>query len=243
MSANPAAAMPATRSSIVPPIRTAALRSMPRGALLALSLMAAALVAPFPLASPAAAQDAAQDAAPDAAGTMGQLTTILPETETDGPWTVEKTPAGFTMTNRTDANAVRYFYVNAGETKGARTVSVDVSVEPRGTGPALAGLLYGFDEATKTYFMLVIESGERVGLYRRDPSGMKRLAQAGLGVLGGGPYRLAIAEEGESVEMTVNGKSLGTAKSSTLGKGATGIIAAGIGTFAFSAYSLSSATK
>ena len=203
------------------------MRSMHRRALAALVI--AALV---PLAHPVAAQKAA--------GPMGALTTILPEAQTDGPWTARSTATGFTMTNRTEENAVRYFYVNAGEAKGARTVEVDVSVEPRGTGPALAGLLYGFDPETKTYFMLVIESGERIGLYRRSTGGMKRLAQIAASKFGRGPYRLALEEEGATVTMVVNGKRLGTMQADMAGDGATGIIAAGIGTFAFTGFSVTS---
>ncbi len=193
------------------------------------ALVVAALV---PLAEPSAAQKATR--------TMGALGAILPEATSDGAWNSRTTPTGFTMTNRSDANAVRYFYVDAGQRPGARTVQVDVSVEPRGIGPAMAGLLYGFDPQRKTYIMLVIESGETIGIYRRGPRGLERLIGTRIDGIGGGPFRLTLEEQGEQVAMKVDGKRVALIKSKALGSGATGIIAAGVGTFAFSAFSVTS---
>lgn len=193
-------------------------------------LAALALAATLPLAAPATAQKAPEP--------MGQLTTILPEKGSDGAWEAELSASGFAITNRTEADAVRYYYVNAGKDEGQRTVHVNVSVEPRGPRPAMAGLLYGFDPATKSYFMLVVDSGQEVSFIHRGRQGLKRIAAAKLDKLSGGPYRLAIAEEGDKITLSINGKRLGSLSSEALGEGATGIIAAGLGTFAFSDFSI-----
>lgn len=193
-------------------------------------LAALALAASLPLAAPAIAQKAA--------GSMGELTTILPDNGSDGTWTAQTSPTGFQMTNTSEANAVRYYYVNAGKTAGEREVKVNVSVEPRGPRPAMAGLLYGFDPNKKTYFMLVVESGERVSFFHRGSQGLKRIAAADLDALSGGPYRLAIAEADDKITLSINDKTLGSLSSDALGSGATGIIAAGLGTFAFSNFAI-----
>lgn len=210
----------------------------------ALALAAGPMAAPSALAQDA--QPAPQTEAPSLSrdairGVMGPLTTILPARGVSGPWQVEMTPRGFLMGNRTEANAVRYFYVDAGKEAGSRRVEVDVIVEPQGPRTALAGLLYGFNKETKSYFMLVIEGGDRVALYARTPKEMRRIVGLKFESNSRGPYRLAIQEQGDQFEMSLNGNRLGAVKFDAVGKGATGIVAAGLGTFGFAAFNVTDA--
>ena len=64
------------------------------------------------------------------------------------------------------------------------------------------------------------------------------LARVGLKGLTGRPVTLGILEDGNAISLTVDGRRIAGLEGQSLGKGAVGIVAAGLGRFAFTGFAL-----
>lgn len=173
---------------------------------------------------------------------MGSLDAFLPGGGDEGPWRYERDGPAFRMTNGSDPNALQYFYVNpAPGSEGSRRITVDVTLEPDGNGNPLAGLLYGFDADTRSYFLFVLEPGGMIGLYRRNSSGFNPVMQSEVDAIRPGSNRLTLVERGNNVSLNVNGSRVGEIRMDDIGFGAAGIAAAGLGRFTFDGFMIDAA--
>ncbi|MBB34764.1 MAG: hypothetical protein CME88_03900 [Hirschia sp.] len=200
-------------------------------AMLAIGTASAQMQAPRNLEMPVA-QTAAQQ------GPMGPVSEFLPATGQDGVWESYNGPEGFGMRNRTDSDALRYFYAsNDPADAGKRKISVQIRAVPEGKIGGEAGLLYGYDAATGNYFLLCINQ-DTLSLYRRDETGMNMMMSTSGSVRSGEFNTLTITEKGSYIDIALNGSSTGGIENDFTGKGAVGIAAWGTGQFEFTDFSI-----
>ena len=168
------------------------------------------------------------------AGTLGPLDGFLIQGESDG-WRGANDRGAYWLENPSQEGAIRYFYTPYVEGSGGkRQLSIDVDVSNT-TATARAGLLYGLKVNPQRYFMLLVGRGGEVELYRRDADGVNQLMSSSTKMLRGF-NRVEMRETGGSVELFVNGKSMGSIESTGIGEGSIGIAAMGVGRFGFANY-------
>ncbi len=161
--------------------------------------------------------------------TMGSLASIL-ILEDDGTWCGRVHDGAYHLLNPESEDAIRYYFIDAlPDDIGNRAVEVQAGAVE---GAGMAGLLYGFQEDPKRYYMLVVDGEGTIRLFHRAPDGMSQKFSATLGEeqkpKAGEPVKMRMVEDGKSVEIFVNGKSLGSFEGDGTGKGAVGIVAIGI---------------
>jgi hypothetical protein len=159
----------------------------------------------------------------------------------DGAWFGEYRGGGYWVENQDDAGAIRYYYgpYDAGD-DGKRTISVDITLE-NATADARAGILYGFNQGDRSYFLIVVGIEGVIDLYRRDQNGFNRMMQSSIDTTRDGHYRLQVRERGPEITISANGNTVGSIQSNGTGQGASGIAAIGIGRFGFSDFKESTA--
>lgn len=160
----------------------------------------------------------------------------------DGSWTGAKAGDTYWLENRDDPGAIRYYYgpLDAAIV-GNRDVSVTIALDTEDP-EARAGLLYGFDADSRSYFLVVIGNDGAVDLYRRDRSGFSRMMSSELPGSRGPARRLLVRERGTEITVFLDGERVGTVSSAGTGRGAVGIVAMGMGRFGFSAYAVQAGT-
>lgn len=160
--------------------------------------------------------------------TMGPIAEVL-SLEDDGTWRGVVVDEAYHLVNPEAADAIRYYYIDADESYGSRTVQAQAGAVD---GEGMAGLLYGFEEDPKQYYMLVVDGEGTIRLLFRGQDGVSEKFSATLGddqeAGAGEPVKLAMVEDGANVEIFVNDKSLGSFSSDATGKGGVGIVAIGI---------------
>jgi hypothetical protein len=188
-------------------------------------LAIAAVIAALAYAGPAAAQDAP----------LGAFTSLV-EDGTDGPWQQTITAEAYTMENRSDPNAIRYYWgIGDRDEIGSRTITLEVELVGGGD-TARAGILYGYQDEPRSYFAFVLEASGAVALYRRDAAGFNMYMSTVTDALRDGANELSIIESAGTITMFFNGVQTGSYNGAGVGEGAAGIISIGTGRFIFTAY-------
>ena len=161
--------------------------------------------------------------------------------EVDG-WMGQVRNGAYWLQNPAEQGGIRYFFAPYDPADaGRRTISIDVDTSGAAPG-AGAGLLYGYSDQPRTYYMVLISGQDKaqqanVEIYKRDASGI-RLTMGSSVTLGQGMNTVSMRERGREVEVLVNGRSISSFSSSGTGQGAVGIAAMGLGQFGFSNFRL-----
>ena len=157
-----------------------------------------------------------------------------------GPWLGEIRDGAYVLSNREEASAVKYFYVEQvpGMTEaGLRRAIVEVEVGGDYAGErAAAGLIYGLDPARGVYLLFTLLGTDEYALFGRALDGFHTLARGtNPAIRAEGPNRLGIRPRAERVELLVNGETIGAfaLQGQELPGRATGIAALGTGEFRF----------
>ncbi|MEM6856076.1 MAG: hypothetical protein AAF593_16855 [Planctomycetota bacterium] len=179
------------------------------------------------------AQPAAEEgeAPPEEAASMGIIAPILLYgTENNTSWIGETDGNGYRLINPDDPQAIKYFYVNPepGQ-EGKRTVAVSTVVLQ---GDGSIGLLYGFQEDPKSYYLLLLDGNRTVTAYHRPPEGglVKQFhAELSSNNSNGGPMMvtLKIVEEGDTATIWFDDRRVTTLEGPGVGQGGVGIGALG----------------
>ncbi len=163
---------------------------------------------------------------------MGPLTPVIQETD-DGGWRVRNADGGITLTNTTEPGAIRYYYVNAGAAEeGRREMSADVTLLQSEPG-SQAGLLYGFQEDPKSYFVFTVRGDGLASLHAMDSSGFHEKTAFSLSTSVTETVTLGIVERGNEIALLVNGVEKASLGNDRLGRGAVGIVASHLGSYRF----------
>lgn len=168
---------------------------------------------------------------PASAG-MGPLTPVIQEMSDDA-WSVRKDNGTVVMTNQGEPGAIRYFYVQpgAGE-EGNREISVDVSLL-ESAPESLAGLLYGYQENPKSYYLFTVRGDGLVSLHAMDNGNFQERMAFSLGAPITAKTTLTIRERGSEIGLLVNGVEKSSLGNNRLGRGAVGIVASHLGSYQF----------
>ncbi len=168
---------------------------------------------------------------------LGPLASVV-SPGSDGSWTVTAGEKGAQLINRDSPGDIRYYFVNADPNAfGKRTVTV--TLQMLDTGPnALGGLLYGFEDNPKSYFLFTVGGNGTVNLHFRGAEGFEQRMQSSLDGSLNEPVTLKIIEKGNEIDLYVNGRNIGSLGNDRIGRGALGIAAADTGTFRFGQFSI-----
>ncbi len=169
---------------------------------------------------------------------MGPLSGII-EPGVNGVWLVSQTETGVRLTNQEGDGDITYYYVDSAPgDAGNRTVTTTVSLQ-NASPDALAGILYGYQENPKSYYLFTLGSDGAVNLHYRGVDGFEQKMQSSLENAPLGPVTLTIIENGREITLMANGNRIGGLGNDGLGQGDVGIVAANPGTFDFSEFSIS----
>lgn len=169
---------------------------------------------------------------------MGALNQYL-EPGASGAWTLTEQNGAAVFDNREADGALTYYYVgaNAGE-EGQREITVDVSIL-RSSGFSKAGLLYGFENEPRSYFMYTIDGENTLRLEYRSPDGWEERMSSTLSEVSSDKVTLSIREDGNLISLLVNGQERSSIGNDQTGRGGVGIVAAGIGTYSLNRFNIS----
>jgi hypothetical protein len=167
-------------------------------------------------------------------GGLGPLEQFLSIGESGG-WTGTMDNGTYWMENTSDAGAIRYYFTGVSGNTGSRIVSVDVNARGS-TESSRAGLLYGYRESPKSYFLLVVSGDGMFEVYQRGANGLQLKSGSSFDLSESGFQTIQVGEEGRKLSFSVNGRNMGTLESDAVGSGALGIAAMGLGSFGFSNY-------
>ena len=162
------------------------------------------------------------------ATSMGAIQSILLY-ESAGPWTGQARGDAYLLRGENSDSDIKYWWLDTDQSQnGKRRVKVTVDVQ---SGNGIAGLLYGYQEDPKSYFMITVNADNTILVYERTPQGMEpRISTT---TLHRGPVTLEITEEGSYIDISINGQSIGGFGNDRMGKGKIGIVAAGSGQFEY----------
>ena len=170
---------------------------------------------------------------------MGGLTPYLQNGQY-GAWSVQAEGDSVVLANQRTAGDITYYYQGSDpEDQGSRTIDVAVQLLNT-TDYSWAGLLYGYQENPKSYYIFALQPNNQVSLVERTASGFEvRLSQSFRGK-SRNINQLSIQENGNSIDLLVNGKSIGNYGNNSIGRGAVGIAAGDIGSYRFRGFKVSS---
>jgi hypothetical protein len=155
---------------------------------------------------------------------------------TEGAWTASLEGEAYTLSNASDAQAIKYLHLGAlpGGTGhlGKAAVEVDVKVDGD-SDPSGAGILYRFDPESRTYLLFALMDNGNYAIFLRTNEGIKRAAQGSVPGLKPESNRLSVRTEGEMIQFAINGQSGPKVKVGERGGGSVGIAAIGKGSFTF----------
>ena len=174
-----------------------------------------------------------------AATSLGPLSPYI-HAGNDGTWRVTDDGQSAFLENRETEGAVTYYYVGShASEEGSRTISVDVGFGQT-TQWSSAGLLYGYIENPKTYYMVTVRGDSTINIHQLVDGYFDELMVIPMESLSAEKTTLTIQEEGNSVTLLVNGQKLESFSDDQLGRGAVGIVASDIGQYKFSNFTVSS---
>lgn len=167
---------------------------------------------------------------------MGPLSQIVFTGLVQG-WTGTLSEGGYWLENTAgDPNDIRYFYTApVPRPRAGRTVGVDVltaGMHPEGR----AGLLYGYRESPRFYYLIMVSGSGDVEVFRRDDGGFDRLLSSSLSGTTRESVRIEVQEKGRELTILANGKVVSTLGNDQIGSGLVGIAAFGTGRFGFTNY-------
>lgn len=169
---------------------------------------------------------------------LGPLNQFVKPTD-QGNWTVTDEGGSAVFENRATPGDITYIYAapKPGE-EGRREISLNVGVLG-GDGYSKAGLLYGFQANPRSYYMFTVSANSTVRLEQRTPDGWQERMSSTIGGLDPKNTTLTIRENGNEITLLVNGEERAGFGSDSMGRGGVGIVAAGIGKYAFGKFSIS----
>ncbi len=166
---------------------------------------------------------------------MGLLNPYLSEGN-QGAWNIKAEKDSVLLENKNTSGDISYYFVNSKpEEEGHREISVSVELLKSGSN-SWAGLLYGYKEKPKRYYLFVLQGGDTVSLYHRTDAGIKLRSSMSFNGDPSKPIHLAIREKGNKISLLVNGRETSSFGNDSIGKGAVGIVAADIGLYRFSGF-------
>jgi hypothetical protein len=161
------------------------------------------------------------------------------------PWTEQLTNGRYCVSNATSETAAHYVHVNVdGFDLREAPVSVKVVVTGSGKVPfAGGGLMYRFDDATRTYYAFMLSSAGQVSLWRRDKTGASKLYGADAPrVKPGNAVMLGIAARGDRLFLFVDEALVASVDDAQLRGGKTGVVAMSTGRYCFDDFVVRSVT-
>ena len=168
---------------------------------------------------------------------MGALNPYL-STGSQGVWNIRAADDSVLLENTAGGGEITYFYVNPKpEEEGRREISVKVELQKFGSN-SWAGLLYGFKENPKSYYIFALQGENTVSLFHRTDRGFKQRLSQQFSELSKGMTHLTIREQGNTISLIVNGREISSFGNDSIGKGAVGIAAADIGTYRFNGFQI-----
>jgi|GEM_PF-1246902 len=163
---------------------------------------------------------------------LGTLKEVLHTGYSDG-WNGSIKSDEYWLENTNEPGAIRYYYAADSGNNGQRIISTKVLLDAADPY-SQAGLLYGFDKSSRSYFLVNITASGTFTVTRRDSDGFNIIFEEYLDVNPTSFNSISIEENGNRLTFSVNNKSLGNVSHSAAGKGSVGIVAIGLGKFGFS---------
>lgn len=148
----------------------------------------------------------------------------------------------YVLRHQGDAGIVRYQFLTALPGQPDRSLrDARLSVVVSGdfasaeNSVAGAGLVYRLDPDTRTYFAFAVLGDGRYGVFKRDRTRLQRIIHAtSAAIRRGQPNELAMRpNQGNGVDLFINGTQVGSVASSDITGGAVGLIAIGNGRFVY----------
>ncbi|MFK7975169.1 MAG: hypothetical protein AB8C02_03490 [Halioglobus sp.] len=168
---------------------------------------------------------------------MGPLDPIIRSGD-DGRWEVSRPNQDVVLRNSNAAGDLTYYYINsAPQSHGQRTISVTLQV-PYATGGSQAGLLYAFEDNPRSYYLFTIAGDSTAKLTYRGQNGFENQLSTSIEIGPDSTTELTLVETGQTITLYVNGNQLGQMGNSRMGRGAVGIVAADVGNYRFSDFSV-----
>ena len=196
------------------------------------SIVFASLVCSLLIASSGYAQD--EEDAPRTAESLGLLNDIVTYGD-DGNWTTSVEGNNCRIHGPDAVNYVKYYYINTNEKHwGKRTFKVKVDVREG----ASAGMIYGLEENPKRYYAIIVNTKNELTVMHRTPDGFQRHMGAKFDHEEEGPVALEVREDGNHIDVFVNGNKIVGFGNDSVGKGGAGIIAVDSGDYVFSDFEL-----
>jgi len=163
---------------------------------------------------------------------MGPLNQYL-EPGSFGAWELAEQDGAAIFNNQQADGDINYYFVgaNPGEA-GQREISVEVGIL-RNSNFSKAGLLYGFENDPRSYFMFTIDNLATVRLEYRSPAGWEERLSQRIAGINPENVTLSIREDGQQISLLVNGVEQSAIGNDRMGRGGVGIVAVGIGTYGF----------
>lgn len=146
----------------------------------------------------------------------------------DGDWSGRVAGRDYQLSSRAAEGGIQYFWVQTKpETEGRRSLSVNVDVLRGGS----AGLIYGFQENPKSYFLILLDAERTLHVYERSPDGFQEILSST--TQGSSPARLELVENGQEISVRVDGNNLLSLGNDRVGRGGFGIAAMNAGDYRF----------
>lgn len=167
---------------------------------------------------------------------MGPLTEHLFPGEVEG-WSGSMEQGIYWLANEAkNPNDIRYFYTAIDdEPTATRTVSVDILTRDMGPN-ARAGLLYGYQDSPRFYYLIVASSNLELDIYQRNGDRFQLSQSSSIDSAGNGIVSLELNEKGRQLTITANGRTVSSLENDFIGNGQLGIAAFGLGRFGFTNY-------
>ena len=169
-----------------------------------------------------------------AAADVGVLTPLIEGEERNEHWNVTLAEDGDALLRSLSGpGEVRFYFLRPAEgEEGQRRIGVTVDMRGAAEG-GQAGLLYGYQENPKRYYLYTVGADGKITLMRRDEGGFRTMISSTKGGLQPEAVRLELVEDGQQVGFVVNGERGASLGNDTMGRGAVGIVAISPGTFRF----------
>ncbi len=172
-----------------------------------------------------------------AQSSLGPLAPYI-EPSQDDVWTVDVDDSAVLMSNSVDPAAISYYYVTSpAAAEGKRFVAVDI-VFVEATPDSFAGLLYGYIEAPRSYFLFTAGGDRSINLHSMSDGRFELLLKTEGFDASAKALRLGIREQGDIIALLVDGKQVAEFGNDRIGQGDTGIVSTGTGRYLFSNFEL-----
>ncbi|WOI54754.1 hypothetical protein [Parvularcula sp. LCG005] len=180
-------------------------------------------------------------AQPASSDQLGALETYLPEEGMNGAWQYSRPMGTFRATNMQDPGAIDYVFIQTNG-KARQAIETIVRIDPK-TPDGFAGILFGYDQSTRYYYLYTLQADGGVKIYRRDGNGFSMMMET----MPGGPVlgdnHLAIVEQADTLRFMLNGTSVGEIGQGGMDQGAVGIVSGGVVEASFSKFAVHDLTN